>query len=248
MLTPGAASLTLSDARGDLDERNSIDMWATPRGRVIAFAVVCAAIVWLARARSASDATHRGSDSADDHAMFTIPRSGWLIAIFHAPRWLYHVGLGGLFGHRLLLLKHRGRRTGKEHETILEVAHFDPTTRESVVVSAWGSRADWYRNIQAHAPVEVQTGYERYAPVWRDLQPDEKYMVVRDYMRRLPWPLRPLARRFGLEVGRTEPERRAHAQQLIMVGLRPAHAASEGQPWLRTSSALPRRDADPSRG
>ena len=35
---------------------------------------------------------------------------------------------------------------------MIEVLHYDPATRESVVLSALGERADWNRNIQASPP------------------------------------------------------------------------------------------------
>src|SRR5436309_365284 len=37
-------------------------------------------------------------------------------------------------------------------QTVIEVLDYDPATRESVVLSALGERADWNRNIQASPP------------------------------------------------------------------------------------------------
>ena len=39
-----------------------------------------------------------------------------------------------------------------------EVIRYDPESQESIVVSAWGEKADWYRNIQASPALEIRTG------------------------------------------------------------------------------------------
>jgi hypothetical protein len=58
------------------------------------------------------------------------------------PIYLYRLDLGRLLGHRFLLLVHRGRKSGLLRETVLEVLLHDPATNESVVLSAWGEKAD----------------------------------------------------------------------------------------------------------
>jgi deazaflavin-dependent oxidoreductase (nitroreductase family) len=153
--------------------------------------------------------------------MFVASPSPLLRLLFAAPAWLYRLGLGRLLGHRVLLLTHRGRKSGRLYRTVLEVARYDPWTGESVVGSGWGSRADWYRNIRANPPLEVQTGRERYQPTFRELPPEETFAVVNDYVRRLPPPLRPLAYRLGLDVAGSEEERHAHAGRLLMIAFRP---------------------------
>lgn len=52
-----------------------------------------------------------------------------------------------MLGRRFLRLKHVGRRTGRRHTTVLEVVRHDPRHSEFVVVSGFGSHADWLRNI-----------------------------------------------------------------------------------------------------
>jgi deazaflavin-dependent oxidoreductase (nitroreductase family) len=92
-------------------------------------------------------------------------RRAWLPRlVFRSPILLYRVGLGGLLGHQFLLLTHAGRRTGRVHETVLKVLHYDPATCESIVASAWGSQSDWYRNLQARPALTVQTGGAWYVP------------------------------------------------------------------------------------
>jgi deazaflavin-dependent oxidoreductase (nitroreductase family) len=164
-----------------------------------------------------------------DRATLRLPRSRLLVLLFRAPIGLYGLGLGWLLGHRFLLLTHRGRVSGRVYQTVIEVVRYDSRTRESVVVSGWGTQADWYRNIRASPPIEVQTARERYQPTCRELAPEENYPIVADYVRRMPPVARPLAYRLGLDVPGPEEERRAHAARLLLIGFRPRsnNAASQ---------------------
>jgi deazaflavin-dependent oxidoreductase (nitroreductase family) len=77
--------------------------------------------------------------------------------LFRAPIYLYRLGLGWLFGKRVLLLNHIGRLSGKQRQVILEVVEHDPTDGSFVVASGWGPTAAWYRNIlhTPHSSVQV---------------------------------------------------------------------------------------------
>ena len=85
------------------------------------------------------------------------PPAGVTRFLFRVPICFYRVRLGWLFGHRLLLLNHIGRVSGKLRRTILEVAEYDGDSY--VVASGWGPNAAWYRNI-LHTPdvtIQVET-------------------------------------------------------------------------------------------
>lgn len=90
--------------------------------------------------------------------------AGALRLVFRLPIYLYRFNLGWLLGNRFLLLTHQGRKSGLPRQTILEVILYDQATRESVVLSGRGEKADWYRNIEARPALEVRTGGERYVP------------------------------------------------------------------------------------
>ena len=80
-----------------------------------------------------------------------------------APIRLYRAGLGFLFGPRLLMLEHTGRRSGLARHVVLEVVeHPDPGTW--IVVSGFGAKAQWYRNIQANPAVRLWCGTHRHTP------------------------------------------------------------------------------------
>lgn len=78
-----------------------------------------------------------------------------------APRIAYRVGLGWLFGHRVVLLEHRCRTTGRPLTTAVGVARWDPSARHIVVVAGAGPGTDWYRDVLAHPVVRVTIGHER---------------------------------------------------------------------------------------
>ncbi|WP_329408180.1 nitroreductase family deazaflavin-dependent oxidoreductase [Nocardia vinacea] len=81
-------------------------------------------------------------------------RTRWLV---RAPIWLYRCGLGFLFGSRLLMLQHTGRRTGTPRYVVLEVID-RPATDEYVIVSGFGTKSQWYRNVLADPQIRLSTG------------------------------------------------------------------------------------------
>jgi deazaflavin-dependent oxidoreductase (nitroreductase family) len=152
--------------------------------------------------------------------------AGALRLAFRLPIYLYRLNLGWLLGHRFLLLVHRGRRSGLLHETVLEVILYDPDTRESVVLSAWGEEADWYRNVEATPALEVRAGHHRYVPEQRFLTPEENRAVISDYARRHPLAFRVFARVFGYPLDGTESVRREVTRSLRLVAFCPRHLQS----------------------
>ena len=74
----------------------------------------------------------------------------------HLPTWLYRMHLGWILGERFLLLRHVGRKSGKTRRNVLEVVSHDRVTNTFFVVSGWGHKADWYRNIHQQPQVEIR--------------------------------------------------------------------------------------------
>ncbi|MFQ6134952.1 MAG: nitroreductase family deazaflavin-dependent oxidoreductase [Nitrososphaerales archaeon] len=146
--------------------------------------------------------------------------------MFKLPVSIYHLRLGRLLGHRFLMLTHQGRKTGQIRHTVLEVIRYDQTSRESIVVSAYGENADWYRNIQVKPALEIQTGRDRYAPTQRFLTPDETYAEFTDYERRYPSATRILPRLLGFQYDGSESGRRTLAASFRMVSFCPKDSAS----------------------
>lgn len=103
---------------------------------------------------------------------------------FRAPVYLFRWHLGWLFGKRLLLLSHTGRRTGLRRQTVLEVVEYRNEGPEVVVVNGFGRRSDWVRNIEAKPDEEVTVGPQHFAASHRFLGEDEALGVIQRYERR----------------------------------------------------------------
>lgn len=81
-------------------------------------------------------------------------RARWLV---RAPIGLYRARLGFLFGHRFLLLEHIGRTSGRRRFVVLEVIG-RPSPDRYLVISGFGEKAQWFRNVMADERVRVSVG------------------------------------------------------------------------------------------
>jgi deazaflavin-dependent oxidoreductase (nitroreductase family) len=87
-------------------------------------------------------------------------KTRWFV---RAPIYLYKLRLGGLLGHRMLLLEHIGRKSGGRRYAVLEVVDH-PRADEYVIVSGFGEQSQWYRNVVANRHVRVSVGLRRNVP------------------------------------------------------------------------------------
>ncbi len=86
---------------------------------------------------------------------------GWLKRLLSAPNAFYAWGLGRIFGHRFLQLTHTGRKTGKEYRVVVEVVKYDRTTGDAIVMSGFGRRSGWFRNVSAGTSIFAMVVLER---------------------------------------------------------------------------------------
>ena len=101
------------------------------------------------------------------------------------PQAIYAAGAGRVLGHRFLLLVHRGRRSGRDHRTVLEVIEWRPAEREAIVMSGFGPRAQWLRNVAAAGgAAEIELAGARERARVRVLDRDEAIAVLAGYERR----------------------------------------------------------------
>lgn len=117
-------------------------------------------------------------------------------AFFRAPIGLYRLGLGGLLGHRFLLLEHVGRKSGLLRRTVLEVVGSEGGA--PIVVSGFGKRSDWLRNLVARPEVRVTWGRRSFGARARIVGTEEAAAVFDDYRRRHPRAARLLGRALGV--------------------------------------------------
>jgi deazaflavin-dependent oxidoreductase (nitroreductase family) len=103
-----------------------------------------------------------------------------------APIAVYRAGLGFLFGSRMLMLEHTGRKTGARRYVVVEVIDH-PAPDVYVVPSGFGERAQWYRNVTADPDVRITTGFRRSVPARaRRLGSADAGRVLQTYTARHP--------------------------------------------------------------
>jgi deazaflavin-dependent oxidoreductase (nitroreductase family) len=120
-------------------------------------------------------------------------------AIARAPIWLYRLGLGGLLGHRFVLLTHTGRNSGRPRQVVLEVVG----RREGggyLVASGYGNRSQWFRNLLNDPRVRFQVGWRHYDGWARPLPAAESGRQLSEYARRHPRTAAALMRAIGHDV------------------------------------------------
>jgi deazaflavin-dependent oxidoreductase (nitroreductase family) len=135
---------------------------------------------------------------------------------------IYRAGLGRLLGKRFLLLVHRGRKSGLERRVVLEVIHFEAKPTYAAVLSGWGKRSQWFRNIEASPPLAVWIGEDRWLePEFLVLEPDEVVEVVEEYRRNHRLLMWTLDRFFGWPRNIGDERRRELMRDLTVVFFRP---------------------------
>ncbi|MBQ0922528.1 nitroreductase family deazaflavin-dependent oxidoreductase [Saccharopolyspora endophytica] len=109
-------------------------------------------------------------------------RTRWLV---RAPIWIFRAGLGGVFGQRLLMLEHVGRKSRQPRYVVLEVV--DRTETGYVLAAGFGERTQWLRNLDAHPGAHVSVGARSRVPVEaRRLTPAEAAETLQRYAARNP--------------------------------------------------------------
>ena len=148
--------------------------------------------------------------------------------LFRAPAYLYRWQCGRLLGHRFLLLVQVGRRTGLTRHTVLEILEYRADGPEVVVMSAFGPKADWLRNIEATPIAEVVVGTLHFTADFRVLGSEEAVQVIAGYERRnrlvAPAVRLVLSRLLGWRYHGSDSDHRRLVAQLPLIAFRPAAA------------------------
>jgi deazaflavin-dependent oxidoreductase (nitroreductase family) len=146
--------------------------------------------------------------------------------LFRLPSILYSCRCGWLLGRRLLLLINVGRRTGKIYRTVLEVVEYRPALLEAIVLSAFGTRADWLLNVQTQTRIEIVIASRELIATCCFPDEEEAAAALLGYQHRNR-SIAPLIRfALGRFVGWRYDGSPAHARRLVrqlpVVGFRPA--------------------------
>jgi deazaflavin-dependent oxidoreductase (nitroreductase family) len=154
----------------------------------------------------------------------THPPRGFTRLLARLPIWLFHLHLGWVFGHRFLLLTHRGRKSGLPRQVFLEVLQYDKISDTYCVLAGWGEQSDWVRNVEQTPRVLIDVGRRRLRACAVRLAPEEAERAILDYARRYPLAVRVLPRLMGFRVDGTEEDFRALARLGIVVAFHPTES------------------------
>jgi deazaflavin-dependent oxidoreductase (nitroreductase family) len=97
-------------------------------------------------------------------------------------RWM----LQGLSPAPVIVLVHRGRKSGRVYKTPLEVMREDRERAELVVAPLSGNNSDWYRNVIAGGLVEIHVRGDEQKVEWRELGETERREALDAYRRKHP--------------------------------------------------------------
>ena len=150
--------------------------------------------------------------------------SGLLRFALRVPIWLYRLHLGWLLGQRFLLLTHVGRNSGQTRQTVIEVVKHDEQSDSYFVVSGWGKKADWYRNIHKNPDVVITVGRRKLQVRAEDVPLPEAIDILEEYARRYPLAFKELTGLFlgeRLQPDRDSSQRLAESLPMIAFRLRP---------------------------
>ena len=133
--------------------------------------------------------------------MHSNPRPHGLLRLFlRFPILLYRLGLGWLFGDRLVQLTHIGRTSGRSRRVVVETLRLDRTTQTVYILSGWGEQADWVRNILNTPEVVIQLGLRRWPATAVRLAAVQVEQELLAYACRRPAALAALAKRYQAAV------------------------------------------------
>jgi deazaflavin-dependent oxidoreductase (nitroreductase family) len=124
--------------------------------------------------------------------------------LFKMPVLFYKCGLP-LFGDFILLLTHRGRRSGKLRHTPLEYRR-EEGTRYRIIMAGWGGHTDWRYNIEADPQVTVQAGREKYQAIAERLTDDKVAAFLTEAMQINPASAKIWSRWAGRSVTLDDPD------------------------------------------
>ena len=156
----------------------------------------------------------------DTNTQLKSPPKGFSRLLWRAPIWFFKLGLGWMFGKRLLLLNHIGRKSGKPRQAALEVVRYDKDTNTYFVASGFGEKSDWFQNVMQHPAVTIQVGGKRYATqaVRLPLEDAEEEMV--SYGHRHPTVIKNLASLMGYSVDGSDERMRKLAALLPIISFK----------------------------
>ena len=112
------------------------------------------------------------------------PPKAFLRILFRIPVYFYRIGLGWLLGNRFVLINHIGRKTGTEHQAVVEVVEWEKGTENVIVVAGYGEQTQWYKNLEKLPKTTIQIGNRKYPVSVEFIKPEDGEDIIARYMER----------------------------------------------------------------
>lgn len=149
------------------------------------------------------------------------PPKGNKAVLWRLPIWLYRMKLGWLLGHRMLLLTHIGRISGKPRNAVLEVVHYDKESNTHYVASGFGKKSQWFQNIMKVPDATIQVGNQKTLVTAEHLPVNEAEKIFEIYQEKHPNAIKNLSKLVGYELGDTEEDIRAFRRSIPIIAFHP---------------------------
>ncbi|HEY2764452.1 MAG TPA: nitroreductase family deazaflavin-dependent oxidoreductase [Pseudonocardiaceae bacterium] len=138
---------------------------------------------------------------------------------FRLPITFYRLRMGWLLGQRFVLVAHRGRRSGRWHQTVLEVIDHDQQT--CTVAAGFGTASDWYRNLRQTPDTLIQIGTRQRSVTAVPLTSEQGGALMARYAPRHPLVAPRLCRFMGFEVDGSDHDYREVGQRIPFLRFEP---------------------------
>lgn len=155
--------------------------------------------------------------------MFEKRPNALLKFFFKMPLFMHKIGLGGwerLIGAQWMLITTTGRKTGKRREAMVDVMDYDKATDTYYIEAAYGSRADWFKNIKSNPVFEAQVGRRKFEARAEELAEQDTGEMLVQFFRRKPAYTRSVMAMVGMKF-KDEDELREIGKNLTLLAVKP---------------------------
>ena len=153
-----------------------------------------------------------------------LKRPGPLLKFFFKiPVWFHKIGFRGwerLIGAQWMLITTIGRKSGKPREAMVDVMDYDSAADTYYIEAAYGSHADWVRNIEANPQFEAQVGRRKFQARLSALSSENSGALMVKFYRAKPAYTRSVMAMVGMKF-EGEDELRKIASQLKLFAVKP---------------------------
>ena len=142
---------------------------------------------------------------------------------FKAPLFMHKVGLGGwekIIGAEWMLISTTERKTGKRRDSMVDVMDYDASTDTYYIEAAYGSRADWFKNIKANPIFDAQVGRRKFKAQAQELDAAGTGEMLVRFFRRKPAYTRSVMAMVGMKF-KDENELREMGKNLTLLAVKP---------------------------